>query len=183
MEKDAFSLLFRQKTRWSASNIVEKYAYSLLFRQKTRWSVLNTMEKDAFSLLFRQKTRWSASKSVGKDAFSLLFRQKKQTERTGIKYYDAYRFKKIGEDIRSNVERIDEWTDKIVIVDSILEIPISFVFAPVIYVYGGDIVGFNFAAKKYIQKKTGVDDNAEYVFETTRQKQATVMKHETPRPS
>jgi hypothetical protein len=33
-------------------------------------------------------------------------------------------------------------------------------------VYGGDIVGFNFAAKKYIQKKTGVDDNAEYVFET-----------------
>jgi len=44
-------------------------------------------------------------------------------------------------------------------------------------VYGGDIVGFNFAAKKYIQKKTGVDDNAEYVFETTRQKQATVMKH------
>ena len=111
------------------------------------------MEKDAFSLLFRQKTRWSASKSVGKDAFSLLFRQKKQTERTGIKYYDAYRFKKIGEDIRSNVERIDEWTDKIVIVDSILEIPISFVFAPVIYVYGGDIVGFNFAAKKYIQKE------------------------------
>ena len=52
-------------------------------------------------------------------------------------------------------------------------------------IYGGDIVGFNFAAKEYIQKKTCVDDSggAEYDFETTRQKQATVMKHETPRPS
>ena len=71
-----------------------------------------------------------------------------------------------------------------------MEIPFSFVFAPVMTIllwaiYGGDIVGFNFAAKEYIQKKTCVDDSgAEYDFETTRQKQATVvMKHETPRPS
>jgi hypothetical protein len=26
-------------------------------------------------------------------------------------------------------------------------------------IYGGDIVGFNFAAKEYIQKKTCVDDS------------------------
>jgi hypothetical protein len=89
----------------------------------------------------------------------------------------SYKFnKKPGGDVHSNAEMIYEWTDKIIIIDSILEIPISFVFAPIMTVflwamYAGFLIGLYFmtviyADKLVVQTENGdfVDSNAEHVF-------------------
>jgi len=83
----------------------------------------------------------------------------------------SYNFnKKPGDDVRSNAEMIYECTDKIFIIDPILEIPISFVFAPIMTVflwavYAGFLIGLYFTTEIYAEKlENGVSSNESHVF-------------------
>jgi len=77
--------------------------------------------------------------------------------------------KKVGDG--SIVETMYEWTDTMIIIDSILEIPISLVFAPIMTlflwtIYVGFLIGLYFTAQDYTSKD-GIDSNAANVFYTS----------------
>lgn len=79
-----------------------------------------------------------------------------------------FKFKNLDK-VETKIESIYEWTDKIFIIDSILEIPISFLFAPLVTiflwgVYVAFLAGLYFVAQSYAFKVQ--DSQAETVFNT-----------------
>lgn len=80
--------------------------------------------------------------------------------------HSNWKFKNIGEEYRTKVEKIFQCTDNFIFIDSIIEIPICFYNAPIFTVafwgiYGGFLVGLYFAAVDFASK---FDSNATSVF-------------------